>query len=186
MFERFTEHARHVVSLAQEEAQLLKHGSVGNEHLLLGLLREGEGLGGKALQGAGLWLDAARAAATARHESNGGVSSLQVPFTPDAKRVLERALREALRLGHNYVGTEHLLLGLLRDEQTAELLGELGAAPEDVREQLLGLIALRPERRQLPYAPDVNAALGRAADAARDEGAEQVELRHLKQVLEGS
>ena len=185
MFERFTEHARHVVSFAQEEAQLLKHGNVGNEHLLLGLLREGEGLGGKALQSAGLWLDAARAAATARYESN-GAASLQVPFTPDAKRVLERALREALRLGHNYVGTEHLLLGLLRDEQTAELLGELGAEPEDVREQLLGLIALRPERRQMPYAPDVTAALGRAADAARDDGAEQVELRHLKQVLEGS
>jgi ATP-dependent Clp protease ATP-binding subunit ClpC len=185
VFERFTEHARHVVSFAQEEARLLKHGAVGNEHLLLGLLREGEGLGGRALQGAGLWLDATRAAATARYQENGGASR-QVPFTAEAKRVLERALREALRLGHNYVGTEHLLLGLLRDEPTSGLLSELGAEPETVREQLLGLIAQRPERRQLPYAPDVSAALGRATESARVDGAEQVELRHLKQVLEGS
>ena len=186
MFERFTERARHVVVLAQDEARMVGHRQVGSEHLLLGLLSAGEGIAAQALASTGVWLDPARAAVAAAGQDP--VQATQIPFSPDAKRVLERALREAVRLGHNYIGTEHLLLGLLREDDCAgyRVLKELGTDVEQLRELILELIATRPERRGLPHAPDVSAALSRAADAAREEGAEQVELRHLRSVLEGS
>jgi ATP-dependent Clp protease ATP-binding subunit ClpC len=188
VFERFTERARQVVVLAQEETRLLKHRTVGTEHLLLGLVRDDEGVAGQALAAVGIGLDPARAAVATAHapEDNGGPR--QIPFTPGAKYVLERSLREAVRMGHNYVGSEHLLLGLLRAEDATghRVMLDLGAEPETLRELVLELVAQRPERRQLPYAPDVAAALARAVELARDEGAEQVELDHLRQVLEGS
>jgi len=187
MFERFTERAREVIALAQEEARGLDHRSVGTEHLLLGLIRQEQGIAAQALQASGLWLDKARAIVVSIHttadEANG-----QIPFTPGAKRVLERSLREAVRLSHNYIGTEHLLLGLLREPDATgyRVLVELGAEPKEVRSVLLELIELRPERRHLPHDPEVVAVLGRATDAALEEGAERVELRHLRQAIEGS
>ena len=187
MFERFTAGARDVIGLAQEEARTLKHRSVGTEHLLLGLVREEQGIAAQALQAAGLWIDQARAAVVAA-DGNGEQVEGQIPFTPDAKRVLERSLREAVRIGHNFVGTEHLLLGLLREPDATgyRVLVDLGADPSTIRSDVLELMSMRPERRQLAYDPEVAAALKRAGEAALEEGAERVELRHLRQAMEGS
>jgi ATP-dependent Clp protease ATP-binding subunit ClpC len=185
VFERFTERARQAIVLAQEEAVTLKHGSVGTEHVLLGLLREEEGIAAQALQSSGLWLDQARAAVVATDGGSEAVDG-QIPFTPEAKRLLERALREAVRMSHNYIGTEHLLLGLLRlqDAVGYRVLLDLGADPEEIRSVVLELIDTRPERRHLPNDPEVVAVLGRAVDVALEEGAERVELRHLRKALE--
>jgi len=187
MFERFTAGAREAIVLAQDEARTLHHRSVGTEHILLGLLREGEGLAGQALQSIGLWIDRARAAVVA---GDGGSEAIdgQIPFTPDAKRLLERGLREAVRMSHNYIGTEHLLLGLLRAPESVgyKVLVDLGADPEELRGLILALIETRPDRRQLPNDPEVVAVLGRAVDLALEEGAEKVGLRHLRKALESS
>lgn len=113
MFERYTEGARHVIVFALEEARALKHNRIGTEHLLMGLLREQEGLAAKALLSAGVNLEAVRNYGPKGDEEPAG----RLPFTPTSKEVLELALREALRLGHNYIGTGHQLLGLLRDEE---------------------------------------------------------------------
>jgi len=176
----------HAVAHAQEEARRGGGRQVGSEHLLLGLLGEEQGVASQALTASGVWRDPARAA-VAKERRPDGARVDQIPFTADAKCVLERSLREAVRLGHNYVGTEHLLLGLLRDEDSTgyHVLQELDVDVEELRELTLELIATRPERRGLPHGPDVVAALSRAADAAREEGAEQVELRHLRKVLDG-
>src|SRR3954453_14568458 len=179
MFERFTERARAAIALAQEEARGLDHRSVGTEHLLLGLLRQEQGAAAQALQSSGLWLDKARSTVVAVHTSAEDADG-QIPFTPGAKRVLERSLREAVRLSHNFVGTEHLLLGLLREPDATgyRVLVDLGADPAEIRSDLLGLMSMRPERRQLAYDPEVAAALKRAGEAALEEGADRVELRH--------
>src|SRR3954469_11864129 len=168
MFERFTESARHVVSHAQEEARRGGGRQVGSEHLLLGLLSEEDGLAAQALTASGVWRDPARAA-VARERRPDGAAVDQIPFTGDAKRVLERSLREAVRLGHNYIGTEHLLLGLLRDEESTgyRVLQELDVDVEELRELILELIATRPERRGLPHAPDVAAMLPPAPPCCR-------------------
>jgi ATP-dependent Clp protease ATP-binding subunit ClpC len=172
---------------AQSEAPRLGHRQVGSEHLLLGLLGVDQSVAAQALTSVGVARDPARAAVA----HDGGARDIdpsQIAFTSDAKRVLERALREAVRLGHNYVGTEHLLLGVLREEDAAgfRVLQEMDVDTDALRELTLELIAARPERRGMPHAPDVSAALSRAADVARDEGSDQVELRHLRRVMEGS
>src|SRR5881394_3740067 len=105
MFERFTDRARRVVVLAQEEARMLNHNYIGTEHILLGLIHEGEGVAAKALESLGISLEGVGQQAPSGH----------IPFTPRAKKVLELSLREALQLGHNYIGTEHILLGLIRE-----------------------------------------------------------------------
>jgi hypothetical protein len=115
MFERFTDRARAVVMLAQEEARSLRHNYIGTEHLLLGLLRENEGLGGKALTSVGVELDAFRGEVERRIGLGLEDPHGHIPFTPRAKKVLELALRQALKLAHNYIGTEHVLLGLLAE-----------------------------------------------------------------------
>ena len=186
MFERFTVGAREAISLAQEEARTLHHRSIGTEHILLGLLRETDGLAAQALQSIGLWIDRARAAVVAGEGGSEAVDG-QIPFTPDAKRLLERSLREAVRMSHNYIGTEHLLLGLLRAPESVgyKVLVDLGTDTDGLRELLLTLIDTRPERRQLPNDPEVVAVLGRAVDLALSEGAEKVELKHLRAALEG-
>jgi ATP-dependent Clp protease ATP-binding subunit ClpC len=187
VFERFTEGARAAVASAQSEARRLGHRQVGSEHLLLGLLSLDGSVASQALTSVGVARDPARAAVA--HDGGSGVlDPSQIAFTSDAKRVLERSLREAVRLGHNYVGSEHLLLGVLREEDAAgfRVLQEMEVDTEALRELTLELIASRPDRRGLPHAPDVSAALSRAADVARDEGADQVELRHLRQVMEGT
>ena len=139
MFERFTERARKVVVLAQEEAWVLRHNYIGTEHLLLGLLREEEGVAARVLMALGVTLEEARE----RVESIVGYGTegpgMQVPFTPRSKKVLVLALREATRLGHNYIGTEHILLGVVRENEGvgARVLSDLGASPDDVRREVL-------------------------------------------------
>jgi|HubBroStandDraft_6_1064221.scaffolds.fasta_scaffold101310_2 hypothetical protein len=149
MFERFTDKARNTVILAQEEARALRHDHIGTEHLLLGLLRETDGAGASALTSLGIGLAAARdrVAAVAAQAQGGSaprqVALAHIPFTPQAKRTLELALREALQLGHDYIGTGHILLGLVRDPacRGASILFALGADQAAVRERV---IELRP------------------------------------------
>src|SRR5215213_8393920 len=132
MFERFTDRARRVVVLAQEEARLLNHSWIGTEHILLGLISERDGIGAKTLERLGISLEAVRTKVEAVIGEGGGAPSGHIPFTPRSKKVLELSLREALALGHNYIGTEHILLGLLREGQGvgAEVLVNLGAGLE--------------------------------------------------------
>jgi len=115
MFERFTDRARRVVVLAQEEARMLNHNYIGTEHILLGLIHEGEGVAAKALESLGISLDAVREQVQEIIGQGQQAPSGHIPFTPRAKKVLELSLREALQLGHNYIGTEHILLGLIRE-----------------------------------------------------------------------
>jgi len=143
MFERFTERARQVVVLAQDEARALKHNYIGTEHILLGLLREEEGIAAYALDGLGLNVDSVRSAVVAIVGSGTEVLSGQLPFTPRAKKVLELALREALSLGHNYIGTEHILLGLARENEgvAVRLMLDVGADSETVRSEVAYMLA---------------------------------------------
>ena len=144
MFERFTDRARRVLVLAQEEARLLNHSFIGTEHILLGLIHEGEGLAAKALESLGISLEAVREKVEETIGPAGSAPTGSPPFTPRAKKVLELSLREALQLGHNYIGTEHMLLGLVREG-------------EGVAAQVLA----EPRRRPAPRAPAGHpAALG--------------------------
>jgi ATP-dependent Clp protease ATP-binding subunit ClpC len=146
LFERFTERARRVIVLAQEEARVLNHGSIGSEHLLLGIVHEGQGVAVRALESLDVSLAAVRRAVE-REVQPGVVGNVgEIPFTPRAKKSLENALRESLQLGHNYIGTEHILLGLLRtkDSVAARVLVRLGASFEAARTQVLVVLADRP------------------------------------------
>jgi len=138
MFERFTDRARRVVVLAQEEARLLNHDYIGTEHILLGLIQEGDGVAARALQSLGISLDAVRARVEDIIGRGDEQSPSHIPFTPRAKKVLELSLREALQLSHNYIGTEHILLGLIREGEgvAAQVLVELGGDLERVRQEV--------------------------------------------------
>ena len=139
MFERFTERARQVVVLAQEEARTLKHSYIGTEHILLGLLREGEGAAAQVLESLDITVERVRAQVVRIVGSGEEVTSGQIPFTPRAKKVLELALREALSLGHNYIGTEHILLGLVRENEgvAARILLDFDADSEKIRNEVI-------------------------------------------------
>ena len=143
MFERFTDRARRVVVLAQEEARVLNHNYIGTEHVLLGLIREGEGVAAKALESLGISLEAVRQQVEEIIGQGQQAPSGHIPFTPRAKKVLELSLREALQLGHNYIGTEHILLGLIREGEgvAAQVLVKLGADLNRVRLQVNQLLA---------------------------------------------
>ena len=143
MFERFTDRARRVVVLAQEEARLLNHSYIGTEHILLGLIHEGEGVAAKGLEALGISLEAVRAQVEEIIGQGGSSPSGHIPFTPRAKKVLELSLREALQLGHNYIGTEHILLGLIREGEgvAAQVLVKLGADLGRVRQQVIQLLS---------------------------------------------
>src|SRR5680860_249466 len=143
MFERFTDRARRVVVLAQEEARMLSHNYIGTEHILLGLIHEGEGVAAKALESLGISLEAVRAQVEEIIGQGQQAPSGHIPFTPRAKKVLELSLREALQLGHNYIGTEHILLGLIREGEgvAAQVLVKLGADLNRVRQQVLQLLS---------------------------------------------
>ena len=143
MFERFTDRARRVVVLAQEEARALNHNYIGTEHILLGLIHEGEGVAAKALESMGISLEAVRTEVEDIIGSGGHPPSGYIPFTPRAKKVLELALREALQLGHKYIGTEHILLGLIREGEgvAAQVLVKLGADLSRVRQQVIQLLS---------------------------------------------
>ncbi len=143
MFERFTDRARRVVVLAQEEARLLNHNYIGTEHILLGLIHEGEGVAAKALESLGISLEKVRQQVEEIIGAGQSPPSGHIPFTPRAKKVLELSLREALQLGHNYIGTEHILLGLIREGEgvAAQVLVKLGADLTKVRQQVIQLLS---------------------------------------------
>ena len=150
MFERFTDRARRVLVLAQEEAHQLNHSFIGTEHILLGLIHEGEGLAAKALEQMGISLEAVREKVEETIGPAAAAPTGSPPFTPRAKKVLELSLREALQLGHNYIGTEHMLLGLVREGEgvAAQVLQSLGADLSRVRQQVIQLLSGYQERGQ--------------------------------------
>src|SRR5499426_4077141 len=143
MFERFTDRARRVVVLAQEEARMLNHNYIGTEHILLGLIHEGEGVAAKALESLNISLEAVRQQVEEIIGQGQAAPTGHIPFTPRAKKVLELSLREALQLGHNYIGTEHILLGLIREGEgvAAQVLVKLGADLNRVRQQVIQLLS---------------------------------------------
>jgi hypothetical protein len=169
MYERFTDRARRVVVLAEEQARTLNHGYVGTEHILLGLIREGDGVAARALESLGISLQTVRQQVE-EIIGRGQVPSEGIPFTPRAEKVLELSLREAMQLGHNYVGTEHILLSLIREGNgvAAQVLVNLGADLNTVRQQVIWLISgqqprpgRRPPREGAPVT-DVQARLDAA------------------------
>jgi ATP-dependent Clp protease ATP-binding subunit ClpC len=149
VFERFTERARQVVVLAQDEARALKHNYIGTEHILLGLLREEEGLAARVLESLDITVEEVRAQVARIVGQGDEVTTGQIPFTPRAKKVLELALREALSLGHNYIGTEHILLGLVRENEgvAARILLDFDADAEKIRNEIIRMLS-GPGRRQ--------------------------------------
>jgi Clp amino terminal domain, pathogenicity island component len=153
VFERFTDRARRVVVLAQEEARLLNHNDIGTEHILLGLIHEGEGVAAKALESLGLSLVTVRRRVEEIIGRGGSSPAGEIPFTPRAKKVLELAQRESLQLGHDYIGTEHILLGLIREAEgvAAQVLVGLGADLSHVRLRVIQLLS----RSAMPVAPSL-------------------------------
>jgi ATP-dependent Clp protease ATP-binding subunit ClpC len=178
MFERFTDRARRVVVLAQDEARRLNHDYIGTEHILLGLIHEGEGVAAKALESLGISLNAVRQEVEQIIGRGQQAHSGHIPFTPRAKKVMELSLRESLQLGHNYIGTEHILLGLIRegDGVAAKVLVKLGADLNRVRQQVIELISGQQPDRKLPQegvpVADVRARLDAIEDrlAAVEQG----------------
>src|SRR5699024_7560433 len=162
MFERFTDRARRVVVLAQEEARALNHNYIGTEHILVGLIQEGEGVAAKALESMGISLDAVRTEVEEIIGSGGNPPSGYIPFTPRAKKLLALALREALQLGHKYIGTEHILLGLIREGEgvAAQVLVKLGADLSRVRQQVIQLLSGYEGGGEHEEAPDQPAVAG--------------------------
>jgi len=172
MFERFTERARQVVVLAQEEARTLKHNYIGTEHILLGLLREEEGLAARVLESLDITVERVRAQVVRIVGSGEEVTSGQIPFTPRAKKVLELALREALSLGHNYIGTEHILLGLVRENEgvAARILLDFDADSEKIRNEVIRMLSGPGGRRQQ------GAGAGAGAGSGQSEGKKSSKL----------
>jgi ATP-dependent Clp protease ATP-binding subunit ClpC len=142
MFERFTDRARRVIVIAQEEARMLRHNFIGTEHLLLGLVREGEGVAVKTLETLGISLSAVREQVEGIIGKGQQTPVGHIPFTPQAKKVLQLSLHEALQLDHNYIGTEHILLGLIREGEgvAAQVLFRMGADLDRVRQQIVQLL----------------------------------------------
>ncbi|UTI66514.1 ATP-dependent Clp protease ATP-binding subunit [Paraconexibacter antarcticus] len=179
MFERFTERARQVVVLAQEEARTLKHNYIGTEHILLGLLREEEGLAARVLESLDITVERVRAQVVRIVGSGEEVTSGQIPFTPRAKKVLELALREALSLGHNYIGTEHILLGLVRENEgvAARILLDFDADSEKIRNEVIRMLSGPGGRRQGSGSGSGAGAAGAGAGAgAQGEGKKSSKL----------
>ncbi len=198
MFERFTDRARRVVVLAQEEARMLNHNYIGTEHILLGLIHEGEGVAAKALESLGISLEAVRQQVEEIIGQGQQAPSGHIPFTPRAKKVLELSLREALQLGHNYIGTEHILLGLIREGEgvAAQVLVKLGADLNRVRQQVIQLLngyqSKEPAGASSESAPSTSLVLdqfGRNLTQAAREGkldpviGREKEIERLMQVL---
>jgi len=150
MFETFTDRAQRVVVLAQEEARMLGHNYISTEHILVALIHEGEGVAAKALESLGISLDAVRQQVEEIIGQGQQAPSGQIPFTPRAKNVLKLSKREATKLGHNYIGTEHILLGLIREGEgvAAQVLVNLGAELNRVRQQVIQVLRGEPSRRQ--------------------------------------
>ena len=200
MFERFTDRARRVAVLAQEEARMLHHDHIGTEHILLGLIREGEGVAAQALESLGISLEAVRRQVGGIIGQGQQEPSGHIPFTPRAKKVLELSLREALQLGHNYIGTEHILLGLIREGEgvAAQVLVKLGADPGRIRQQVVQLLqgsqgkepaAAAAPSETAPSASVILDQFGRNLTAAAREGkldpviGREKEMERVMQVL---
>jgi ATP-dependent Clp protease ATP-binding subunit ClpC len=149
MFERFTDRARRVVVLAQEEARMLNHAHIGTEHLLLGLVHEGQGVAARALEALGISLEAVRREVEEVIGRGERPPAGHIPFTPRAKKVLELSLRESTQLGHEYIGTEHILLGLLREGEgvAAQVLVKMGTDLNRVRQQVIEVLHGRSGER---------------------------------------
>ena len=204
MFERFTDRARRVVVLAQEEARLLDHNFIGTEHLLLGLVHEGQGVAVRALEALSISLEALREQVEEVVGRGGRRVDGHIPFTPRAKRVLELSLREALQLGHNYIGTEHILLALVREGEgvAAQVLTLQGADLSSVRNQVINLLSgyAGPEMPDDPWSPLIGEepwltakrtlsersrqVLERALGEAVAAGAAEIEPEHLLAALQ--
>src|ERR1700683_5070243 len=169
MFERFTERARQVVVLAQEEARTLKHNYIGTEHILLGLLREEEGLAARVLESLDITVERVRGQVVRIVGSGEEVTSGQIPFTPRAKKVLELALREALSLGHNYIGTEHILLGLVRENEgvAARILLDFDADSEKIRNEVIRMLSGPGGRRQQSGGAGAGAGAGPSGEGKK-------------------
>jgi heme-degrading monooxygenase HmoA len=201
VFERFTERARQVVVFAQAEARALKHNYIGTEHLLLGLLREEQGLAARVLESLGIRIADVRAEVARIVGPGEEVTPGQIPFTPRAKKVLELALREGLALGHNYIGTEHVLLGLVRENEgvAARILLDFGADAEKVRNEVISMLS-EPGRGApdfpgpgwMPYAPGRHvrafastwSKLSEARDAALEGGDYELSRKLLELEIE--
>src|SRR5438309_3670724 len=200
MFERFTDRARRVVVLAQEEARMLNHNYIGTEHILLGLIHEGEGVAAKALESLGISLEGVRQQVEEIIGQGQQAPSGHIPFTPRAKKVLELSLREALQLGHNYIGTEHILLGLIREGEgvAAQVLVKLGGDPSRLRQQVIQLLQGSPGKEPAaagappetaPSASLILDQFGRNLTAAAREGkldpviGREKEIERVMQVL---
>ncbi len=199
MFERFTERARQVVVLAQDEARALKHNYIGTEHILLGLLREEEGLAARVLEQLDITVEEVRAQVARIVGQGDEVTTGQIPFTPRAKKVLELALREALSLGHNYIGTEHILLGLVRENEgvAARILLDFDADAEKIRNEIIRMLSGPGRRQQGAGAPPGEKAkssklldqFGRNLTKAATEGkldpvvGRQTEIERVMQIL---
>ena len=164
MFERFTDRARRVVVLAQDEARMLNHNYLGTEHILLGLIHEGEGIAAQALENLGISLDAVREQVQEVIGQGKQAPSGHISFSPRAKKVLELSLREGLQLGHQYIGTEHILLGLIREGEgvAAQVLVKLGADLSTVRQQVIELLSGYQGGQGEPQAAGVGASGGQA------------------------
>src|SRR6266542_5524433 len=192
MFERFTDRARRVVVLAQEEARILNHNYIGTEHILLGMIHEGEGVAARAIESLGISLTAVRSQVEEIIGRGQAAPTGHIPFTPRAKKVLEFSLREALQLGHNYIGTEHILLGLVREGEGvgAQVLVKLGAKLDRLRREVVQLLQGGAGRGEVPPPPlvepeDFTARVARAEeieavarDVAAEFGHESVEPGH--------
>jgi ATP-dependent Clp protease ATP-binding subunit ClpA len=192
VFERFTERARQVIVLAQDEARLLKHNYIGTEHILLGLLREEEGLAARVLESLDFTVDEVRAQIGRIVGEGDEVTTGQIPFTPRAKKLLELALRESQSLGHNYIGTEHVLLGLVRENEgvAARILLDFDADAETIRNEIIRMLS-GPGRREQPASTDpeieeVRAQKEAAIDAGDFELAARLRDRERKFVHERS
>jgi ATP-dependent Clp protease ATP-binding subunit ClpC len=185
MFEKFSDQARRVVVLAQEEARLLNHNYIGTEHILLGLVHANEGLAAQVLESLGIRLDAARREVGELIGRGDSPPSEHIPFTPRAKKVLELALREAMQLGHNYIGTEHILLGLVREGEgvACQVLVKLGASLPKVRARVLQLVAESPGAGARGWvfrpSPDLAAVLDEAHRVAEADRESEVMPIHL-------
>ena len=168
MFERFTDRARRVVVLAQEEARMLNHNYIGTEHLLLGLVHEGEGIGARALESQGVTLNAVREQVQDIVGQGPQAPTGHIPFTPRAKKVLELSMREAIQLNHGYIGTEHILLGMLRANEgvAIQVLAKLGAEPAAVRQSVMDLVSGYPGNNESKETAGVGAGNSREGTPA--------------------
>jgi hypothetical protein len=175
VFERFDEESRQVVVLAQDEARALKHNYIGTEHILLGLLREEEGLAARVLESLDITVKEVRFQIARIVGQGDEVTTGQIPFTPRAKKVLELALREALSLGHNYIGTEHILLGVVRENEgvAARILLDFGADPETIRDEVIRVLSSPGPPRSPTMTPEVDEEVARIReekDATIEDG----------------